>query len=129
MAQNSVYYSMNVSWGGTSGQVTGTLTGDNYVQISDSTVTATTDKQYNCAVDVSGLTGFFLISTYAITVETNSGSAADYTWTLVANVPQFWFTGTGGTNPLSDDITALYVTNASGSTAQYSFFFIGDNSP
>lgn len=129
MAQNSVYYSLNVSWAGLSGQVTGTLTGDNYVQIVDSVVTATTDKQYNCAVDYSGLTGFYLLSNYAITVETNSGSAADYTWTLVAGVPQFWFTGTGGVNPLGDDITALYITNASGSTAQFSIFFIGDNSP
>lgn len=129
MAQNTIPYQITSAFDGLSGNVVGTISGDNYVKIVDSVATATTDKQYNASITVAGLAGFYLLSTKAITVETNSGSAADYTWTLVANVPQFWVTGTGGANPLADDITAFFVTNASGATAQFYLYFLGDNSP
>jgi hypothetical protein len=92
--------------------------------------TSVTNKQYNCAVDASGLSGWWLLATNALTIKTNSTGSPDNTFVLTANVPQFWITGISGTNPISVDITAIYVTNASGSnTAQLSMMFIGDNSP
>ena len=74
-----------------------------------------TDVEFLFSIDVSQLQVFHMESDVALTVETNSGSAAQETFTLVANVPVTF--ETGETAIFAGDITGLYVTNASGSTA------------
>lgn len=67
------------------------------------------------ALDYSQCKGFFMVADAAMTVETNSSSAADQTFTLAANVPVAWANG-AGTCPVTTDITALYVTSTAGGT-------------
>jgi hypothetical protein len=51
------------------------------------------------------------------------------TITLNAIVPVFWVTDMGGTKPISDDVTALFVTNDSGATANVRLVVITDATP
>lgn len=73
-------------------------------------------------LDVSQVKSFYMVSDQAIVVETNSSGAPVNVFTLAADKPFIWFEGNGtwrdtaGT-AVSSDITALYVTNASGASA------------
>lgn len=91
--------------------------------------TATTDAQINVAIDVSAVNSFVLVSTQAVTIETNSGSEADNTISLKANVPYIWNTDSYDSFLLTADVTALFVTNASGATATLHCHAVMDATP
>jgi len=74
-----------------------------------------TDGAFVFAVDVSALKAFYIISDQAVTVETNDGTTPDDTISLTANKPVTW--RENDTALFSADVTILYITNASGSTA------------
>lgn len=76
-----------------------------------------TNGQVVFHVDVSQLALFHIVSDKAVTVKTNSSGAPQETLTLTANVPLVWYTGCGYTKPFAGDVTTIYITNASGSTA------------
>ena len=97
------------------------------ISLSESVDTGQTDKQIAVTIDEDALKAFWLSSTQNVTVETNSGSAAQETFALVAGVPVIW-TGTG-TKPISDDVTGLFVTNASGATATITLEALVDPTP
>jgi len=90
-----------------------------------------TDKVVNLGgIDVSQLVHVWMHSTAALTIETNHTAATGgNTITLVADVPLLWCTGAPFTNPLTNDITIMYVTNSSGSTATLSMRFVQDGTP
>jgi hypothetical protein len=85
--------------------------------VSESVADASTDLLIAFELDVSQAKVIFILSTTALTLETNSGSTPTDTITLAANVPLLWTTNDGSANPFSGDITALYATNSSGSAA------------
>lgn len=90
-----------------------------------------TDKVVNVGgVDVSQLVHVWMKSTAAVTVETNATDATGgNTITLAADVPLLWCTGAPFTNPLTQDITIMYVTNSSGSSATINMRFVQDGTP
>jgi hypothetical protein len=98
-------------------------------ELSESVATASTDTLIAVSIDVSAVKAFYLVSSAAITVETNSGSAADDTLSLVAGQPYVWHTGSYDTFLLGTDVTGLYITNASGSTAAIELRVIQDATP
>jgi hypothetical protein len=88
------------------------------INIDETIADTTTDGLVALAIDVSQLESAFILSDQDLTLETNSGSAADATISLKANEPLIWRKATYFVNPFgSTDVTALYVTNASGSSA------------
>ncbi len=90
---------------------------------------AQTDKQITLSLDVSAVQAFYLVSDQAVTIETNNGSAPDDTLVLVANVPYRWTTDSYDTFKFTTDITALFVTNASGAAAAISLEAVVDPTP
>ena len=58
-------------------------------------------------------------SDQAVTVKTNSSSAPAQTISLVANQMLLFGVGIGLTNPFTTDVTALFVTNAGGTNANF----------
>lgn len=96
-------------------------TGTSLTEIAVSVPASTTDQLYAIAIDVSNLESIFLYTDGALTIETNSGSAADDTIVFsAANMPLVWVNGfptVDGTSqiPLDVDVTAFYLTNATGS--------------
>lgn len=99
--------------------ITSTLTfsGSGAAEI-DETFSTGNDQAVVFSLDVSQVKAFFLLSTLAATIETNSSSAAANTFTLVADVPFVWtnqdgpaWRDTAGT-AVTSDITVIYVSVA-----------------
>jgi hypothetical protein len=104
-----------------------TETGGQLVTIDEDVADSETDYLIALTLDVSQIQALFITSDQAITLETNSGAAPDDTITLAANGCVIWTAADGASlNPLQTDVTALYVTNASGSTATLRARFLVD---
>lgn len=79
--------------------------------------TGETDYEINFDLDVDACKSFYLESDQDVTFETNDGAAPDNTISLKANVPYLWHTDAYDSFLLDTDITSVFITNASGSTA------------
>jgi hypothetical protein len=79
--------------------------------------TGETDYEINFDLDVSACKSFYLESDQDVTFETNDGAAADDTIALKADVPYVWHTDSYDSFLLGTDVTSVFITNASGSTA------------
>lgn len=130
----SVTHSWSNSTAGTQMTASKTLTPspEGTIQITDlSVANGATDTQIALGgVDVSQVVSVWMHSTKAITIETNATDATGgNTITLVADVPLSWCTGAPFTNPLTQDITTAYVTNASGAAATINIRIVQDATP
>ena len=76
------------------------------------------------SVDVSQLISFLIYSSQNVTVKTNSSSSPAQTFTLVAGIGLTWNNANGQSNPLTTDITDLYVTNLGSVAAVMQFSFL-----
>ncbi len=89
---------------------------------------SSTDLEVALVLDVSEIKSIYMVSDQALTVETNLVSGTD-TIVLVADVPYIWYTGSYYTNLLATDVTKLFLTNASGSTANFKLRCVVDATP
>lgn len=120
----------NWSGGGLSLSASNSYSGTGESNIVDETVAdSVTDQEITISIDVSAIQSIYIISDQALTVETNNAGAPVDTITLVANVPYIWHTGSYFTNILDTDVTALFLTNASGSTATFNLRCVYDSTP
>jgi hypothetical protein len=86
-----------------------------------------TDKSIELAVDFSAVEFFLIVSTAAITIETNDGTTPDDTIVLVANKPYIYSTAMLDTFKITADVTTkLFATNASGSSANVTIIRLQD---
>lgn len=90
---------------------------------------ATTDKLVNIAIDVSEVKSLFLLSDKDVTLQTNNGNTPDNTITLKAGVPVIWYPDSGYSNPLTTDVTKIYITNAGASDATVKIRVLQDSTP
>ena len=104
-------------------------TGSGEVSVDEAVPDSTTDQLVTIAIDVSAIQSFYMVSDQALTVETNSGSVADETIVLAANIPFVETSDNYHADILATDITALYLTNASGSTANFKLRCVQDVTP
>lgn len=107
---------------------TGTVAPTAQSSVDETIADATTDGQIVVAVEFTGLTSFFLYSDQDMTVKTNSSTVPTDTIALKAGKPIVWLTGMANT-PISADVTSLFVTNASGSSATLKMLAGWDASP
>jgi len=115
---------------GTVRTTTKSYTGTLSVTVDGETVAdSQTDQLLVMSLDVSAVKSFWMVSDQALTVETNDGTTPADTIVLVANVPYVWCTDSYDTFLLGTDVTALYLTNASGSTATLKIEAVVDPSP
>jgi hypothetical protein len=77
----------------------------------------------------AGLSAIYIVSDQDVTLETNDGTSPDDTFTLSAGKPFVWFSGCGWPCPFTEDVTALFITNASGATANVQIRGIADATP
>lgn len=90
---------------------------------------STTDFEIPFAFDVANVQAFLIVASVAMTIETNSGSAADDTLTLAAGVEYEWTPDSENDFLLDTDVTALFVTNASGAAGTLTCRVLVDPSP
>ena len=107
------------SGGSTSVDQSVALTSGSEQNLSEAVADSTSDGLVAFTCDFSQLKALTIKSDQDISICTNdtSGGSPDQTLTITANIPYVWVYGSGITCPITTDITALYVTNASGSTA------------
>lgn len=104
-----------------------TETGGQLVTIDEDIADSETDLLVALVLDVSQIQALFITSDQAITLETNDGAVPVDTITLAADGCVIWTAADGESlNPLQTDVTALYVTNASGETATLRCRFLVD---
>lgn len=75
-----------------------------------------TDHEIVLAIDVSQVRAIHIQSDQDCTLETNSGSAADDTIALKANIPYQWCTNDYNSLLLTVDVTKIYITNTTALT-------------
>jgi hypothetical protein len=83
----------------------------------ETVTTGQTDYEINFDLDVSACKSFYLESDQDVTFETNDGSTPDDTIALKANEPYVWHSQSYDSFLLTTDVTSVFITNASGSTA------------
>lgn len=107
------------------------ITADAEKNVSISVPDSSTDLQVELALDVSALKSILIATDQDITVETNDGSSADDSFTILANNPLVWNTSCPLPNPFASavDVTDLYITNASGSAAAVEIRTLVDATP
>lgn len=98
--------------------------------VSVSVPDESTDLQVVFAIDFSQVKSIIIQADGGdLTLETNSGSAADDTLALVDGSPYIWNEDSLDTLLITADVTALYLTNASGATVTFSIDVIYDSTP
>lgn len=109
------------------------VTADSESNYSGSLADGTSDEAVNLAIDVSELKCLFIASDQDITIETNQpgggSGAADDTLAVKANQAVAWSENDVHSCPLTADVTILYITNASGSTANVEIRVLQDATP
>ena len=127
----SFTHTLRMQWSGGGRVITKDVEATGAAQTSISETVA--DSETNCEIaftmDVSEIAAIYIVSSQDVTLETNSGSEAAETISLVADVPYVWHADSYYTNLLATDITALFVTNASGEEATFQLEVVYDPTP
>lgn len=105
------------------------ITSGSGTTIDETIAIAAADLQLTLNVDVSDVKSFIAIADQALTLETNSGGSPANTITLAADVPYYWRVGHADAFKLTTDVTALFVTNASGVAARLQIEILFDPTP
>lgn len=121
-------YQYTVSDGSVRINATETITSSVSANLDEVVTDGSTDFQINLAVQEANLQSFSLVSTQDVTVKTNSSGSPQETISLKANRLLAWGVG-GGTKPIAGDLSALFVTNASGSDATIKLIAGWDGTP
>ena len=108
---------------------TKTKTGGQENNLSESIPDSSTDLEVAWAVDISELKALLIVADGALTVKTNSSSTPDDTFTLVVNTPIVWEDANSSGNPLSADVTSIFVTNSSGGAVTLTTKALTDPTP
>lgn len=107
-----------------------TLTGDGEVVYDGSIAAGATNVEVAMAIDVSAMKAMAIVASGALVIKTNSSSTPADTITLTDSVKSIvWYTGSTFTNPLTTDVTALYVSNAGASAVTLKVVALLDITP
>ena len=92
---------------------TDTVTNDGEVSYSGTIVKNTSDNQIDLAFPYLKVKSVCIYSSTAMTVETNSTSTPDDTFTLAAGEQLTWTVNESATCPFTVDVTKFYASNGS----------------
>jgi len=96
---------------------TATKTPSANISFEETVATGVTNQLVACAFPATGLKLFGICSDKDVTIKTNSSGSPQETWNLKANQPYAWVENNPGAVPFAGAVTAIYITNASGSEA------------
>lgn len=106
-----------------------TVTADLETNLDVAVADGQTAKQINIAIDISALKLLYIGSDKDVTIETNNSSTPDDTIAIKANIPLLWTPDCGFDCPLTEDVAALYLANASGAEAAFKVRTLQDATP
>ena len=90
---------------------------------------STTDQLVNMTIDISQLKSIYISTDNTVTLETNNATTPIDTLTITPDQPVDWQVGDVHSNPFSADVTAIYLTNNSGSVANVKIRKLEDSTP
>ncbi len=101
------------------------------LNINETVAGSATDQLIVATLDQSATKSFFIVSDQDLTFETNSSSGPTDVIALQANVPYIWTTELNSYNTflITADITAIYLTNAGGTLANFKLRALTDATP
>lgn len=116
--------------GGQTLTLTETVTANAERNVDETIANGQTDFQIDFDLDVSACKSFWIESNKDITVETNAVDASGgNTLALKANEVYEWNENSLDAFKLTEDVTTMYVTNASGATATLKIRSLVDPTP
>jgi hypothetical protein len=118
-----------VAGGGRQVKTTRSYSADGGTSRSWSVPDESTDLQCNIAIDVDKVKSFVIVSDQDVTIVTNDGTTPDDTLTLEAGIEYRWDEDSLDDFKLTADVTAMYITNASGAAATVDVDVIQDTTP
>ena len=118
-----------VDTGGGTVSKTNTYSGDGRTSRDPTIPDSTTDQLVNISIDISQIKSLYIASSQNVTLETNSAGTPTDTISLLADKPLLWQSDSYYANPFSADVTAIYLTNASGSEAIVNIEVVHDATP
>lgn len=87
-----------------------TLSGNSESAFSLSVAVASPDTALAASIKYAGLKALMISSDLDLTIETNDGTTPDDTIEVAAGKAYYWSADDGSDNPLTADVTALYLT-------------------
>lgn len=97
--------------------------------LDESIADGATDLEVAFTLDISATKSFMIKADQAMTVKTNDSGSPTDTLSLLAGVPYIWHENSLGTFLLTGDVTALFVTNASGTAGTLTIEALSDPTP
>lgn len=116
MPTHKISYSLNRGVGSNI-SVQSSETNESEIAFSVSCPSPSTNKEISIAFALATVKSIFIKASGPVTLETNDGSTPDDTFSLDADKPLVWNTKSGGANPFSEDVGALFATVAGGGDA------------
>jgi hypothetical protein len=107
-------YATNV---GTVATATLSFTGDAEDDLDVAVPASTTNQTYAMTINKTAVQSMLIYCDQSATIKTNSATSPQDTISLSAGVPVIWNTSSGATEPISGNVTSLYVTNSNSVTA------------
>lgn len=104
-------------------------TGSISKSLEESVADSVTDGLVAFTLDISACKFLLITSDQDVILETNDGGTPIDTINLLANVPFLWTVDSYYVNLIGTDITALFFTNSSGSTANIKIESLEDATP
>jgi hypothetical protein len=109
------------------------VTAGQLVDVSESVADESTDYHLAWPVNIEAAKAILIGSDQDVTIEINypggTSTAADQTLTMKANQPLLWLDDDADSCPITQDVTDVYVTNASGAAANIRLLAMVDPSP
>lgn len=105
------------------------LTGDHQQSLSVAVPDEAEDQEVAISIDQSQIKSLYLVSDQDVTIETNNGTTPDDTISLLAGQPLVWQADDYYACPITVDVTSLFITNASGSSATVELELLVDATP
>lgn len=105
------------------------ISADKKIAVNVPIADSESDYEILVNIDVSAVQSVYIVSDQDVTLETNDGAVPIDTIELKAGVPYAWHGESYDALLLTTDVTALYITNASGAIANLKVRVLEDSTP
>jgi hypothetical protein len=120
---------LNRGGAGTHPAQTATLTGDGENVRSLTIPASTTNQQIIIAFAIAAMKSIFIKASGACTLKTNSSGAPDDTFSLDADSGVMWHNQMSAANPITANVTTMYITTPSGDPVDLEIYVLVDATP